>query len=90
MSKSTKRNPVVSDYNRGSTNYYKRVTSKTVRRYKGAIQDGRSFKKLYQSYNIHDYVSWELVSDENFRHPDRNPEDYYGTTHKDLVKYCRK
>ena len=30
MSKSTKRNPVVSDYNRGSTKYYKRVASKKV------------------------------------------------------------
>lgn len=34
----------------------KKMASKAVRRYKGEIPDGGAFKKLYCSYDIHDFI----------------------------------
>ena len=90
MSKSIKKNPIISDYSRSSTRFHKGMASRAVRRYKGIISDGSSFKKVYPTWNIHDYIWWGSVSDEHIKHPDRNPEDYYGTTHKDMAKFYRK
>lgn len=63
MSRSRKKNPIVSDYSRNSTKYYKRIASKAVRNYKGIIPNGCHFKKLYCSYNIFDY-KWRIENDE--------------------------
>ena len=63
MSRSRKKHPVVSDYSRNRTRYYKRIASKTVRNYKGFIPDGCSYKKLYCSWNIFDYKCHWFLSD---------------------------
>ena len=56
MSRSRKKHPVVSDYGRNSTWFFKRQASRKVRYYKGHIPDGSQFKKLYCSWNIFDYI----------------------------------
>jgi hypothetical protein len=64
MSRSRKKNPCSKDYSRSSTKQYKRFASKTVRRYNGEISDGKEYRKLFCSYNIHDYVAraWDVHS----------------------------
>ena len=46
----------------------KRMASKAVRRYKGVIQDGMFYKKIYCSYDIHDFIfdSSYVPIDENW------------------------
>lgn len=63
MSRSRKKNPVQSDYNRNYTAFAKRQAVKIVRNYTRTIPDGCSFKKLYCSWNIFDYKSHWFISD---------------------------
>lgn len=63
MSRSRKKNPVVSDYNRNYTKYAKRFAARKVRYYKGYLPDGCKFKKLYCSWNIFDYKYHYFKSD---------------------------
>lgn len=67
MSRSRKKNPVVSDYSRNYTWFAKRQASRKVRHYKGTILDGCHFKKLYCSWNIFDYkYHWFLSNIKEF------------------------
>jgi hypothetical protein len=59
MSRSRKKYPITKDYSRGSTKEYKRFASKSVRNYKGELSDGKEYRKLFNSYNIHDYTYHE-------------------------------
>lgn len=46
----------------GGKKWAKRQASKAVRRYKGEIPNGGAYKKLYESYDIDDYIydgRWE-------------------------------
>lgn len=54
MSRSIKRSSI-SDYSRKGTKKNKRLASKSVRRYNLYISNGRSFKKLFNSWNIFDF-----------------------------------
>jgi len=67
MSRSRSKNPVKKDYSRGSTKIYKRFASKAVRRYKGVISNGKFYRKIYPSYDIHDYVyrEWDVNNEWN-------------------------
>lgn len=60
MSRSRRKNPVLSDYSRGKTGtkLSKRIASKVIRKYKGYIPNGTHYKKLYCSWNIFDYKSF--------------------------------
>jgi len=57
MSRSYKKNPIIKDGRSGRTG--KKFANKKVRRYKGEIQDRKAYKKLYESWDIHDYISME-------------------------------
>lgn len=56
MARSVKRNPIYTD-GHDSLKRFKRFSSKAVRKYKGDISNGNFYKKIYWSYNIHDYIS---------------------------------
>lgn len=56
MSRSFKSNPIIKDNRRGRKKS-KRQASKKVRKYKGEISDGQFYKKLYNTWDIYDYVS---------------------------------
>ena len=66
MSRSKKKNAVISDYSRNTTRYFKNQASRAVRRYKGEITDGGLFKKIYPSWNIFDYKSHSFKTDVGF------------------------
>lgn len=55
MSKSYKKTPIVKDH--GTGNSGKRFANKSVRRYADIIPNGKGYKKIFCSYDIHDYVS---------------------------------
>lgn len=61
MARSYKKNPVLTDGKSGRIG--KRFANKKVRRMKGEIPDGKSYRKIYESWNIHDYVSRESYAD---------------------------
>ena len=48
----------------------KKTANKTVRRYKGDLNNGCAYKRLYNSYNIRDYVFYnfsEIEKNKKFR-----------------------
>jgi len=51
MSRSFRKTPKIT----GGTRKGKRLASKAVRNYKNDISDGKSYKKIYCSWNIRDY-----------------------------------
>ncbi|WP_053957331.1 hypothetical protein [Inediibacterium massiliense] len=63
MSRSHKKIPIVKDS--GSKEWSKRQASKAVRRYKKVIQNGSSYKKLFESWNINDFISYYPWNVEN-------------------------
>ncbi len=65
MSRSYKRNPVVKDGKSGRIG--KRFANKKVRRYKGEIPNGKGYKKIYESWNIHDYAFRDTYEDHRKR-----------------------
>ena len=62
MSRSYKKHPFCTDGHRKSTQKSKKNANKTVRHYKKGLPNGTAYKKLFCSYDIHDYISrwsWE-------------------------------
>lgn len=58
MSRSYKKSPVLTDGKRKTTKESKRFANKTVRHYKKGISNGKAYRKLFCSYDIHDWVSY--------------------------------
>lgn len=56
MSRSYRKNPIIKDYSRSYTKWIKRHANKVVRRHKGKIPDGNYYRKIFNSYDIHDQV----------------------------------
>ena len=56
MSRSRKKTAGWVDYSRSGTKKEKRFSNKAVRNFKGDISDGGMFKKMYCSWNIHDWA----------------------------------
>lgn len=58
MSRSRKKTPIAKGAPKTNVKYWKNLANRKIRRHKGKLPDGHSFlKKIYDSYNIHDYVS---------------------------------
>lgn len=57
MSRSTKKSPVWTEQSKRCTRWVKRQAGKAVRRYKSDIANGKSYRKLFCSWNICDYRS---------------------------------
>lgn len=58
MSRSYRHLPIITDGKRKVTKRMKRYANKTVRQHNAEISNGKEYKKLYCSYNIHDYVCY--------------------------------
>lgn len=56
MSRSYKKNPIVKDNKRSSAKN-KQIANHQVRQFKRGISNGKAYKKISNSYEIHDYVS---------------------------------
>lgn len=56
MSRSYKHTPVLKDLHR-DIRWRKRAASKAVRRYLG-LTNGKMYRKVYNSWDIHDYVCY--------------------------------
>lgn len=87
MSRSYKKNPCCTDGKAGKTKDSKRHSNKRARN-KEDIPNYSGYKKVYCSYNIHDYCSrwtweeakqkWENASDDNYlKRKYSNLKDFY-------------
>ena len=61
MSRSFKHHPYVKDNKRGRK-IAKRLANKKVRRANQAISNGKSYQKIFNSYDIHDYYYYYPLS----------------------------
>ncbi len=64
MSRSHKKYPHFTDNNRGGAKWAKRKANKRVRRIKGLWNRG-SYKRLFNPYDIHDYIDVEFNFNKN-------------------------
>ena len=62
MSRSYKKNTFCSDYS-PLNKWGKRIANKSVRRHKDYLANGNSYRKVYDSWNIHD---WKIYESENY------------------------
>ena len=62
MSRSYKKAPVCTDYSRKTTKYWKRQANHKVRRHQD-VMNGKSYRKVYESWKIHDYAYYESKID---------------------------
>jgi len=56
MSRSYKKTPIAKDHNSGK--WGKKQANRRVRRCNQSIPNGKSYRKLYNPWDIHDYVSY--------------------------------
>lgn len=64
MSRSYKKHPVVNDGHVRTTKEKKRCANSIVRKYnEDQTFNGGSYKKIFCSYDIHDYVSRQTIKD---------------------------
>ncbi|WCK57636.1 hypothetical protein PP175_26620 (plasmid) [Aneurinibacillus sp. Ricciae_BoGa-3] len=70
MSRSYKKQPIIKDHDSGKAG--KNFANRKVRRYKQALPNGKAYRKIYETYDVHDYVS--RYSYENFQH-DKEAEE---------------
>lgn len=57
MARSYKKTCIVKDGGPTRRKFAKRQANKKVRRYKGYISHGNSYKKIFNSWEIYDYIS---------------------------------
>lgn len=85
MSRSHKKHPFNTDYSRTVTKWHKRMANKAVRRYKYYLPKGKLYRRIYNPWNIHDFVEYEteMMAREWFRH---NQEyiNRFNLSYKDL------
>ncbi len=88
MSRSYKHSPVYTDGRNGQV-ISKRYANKAVRKYKNKIAKGKAYKKLFCSWDIHDYISrwtWEEAKKEW----ENDKYNYYKNHNISLKEYYRK
>ena len=91
MARSMKKNPVSTD-GRNGQKISKRFANKTVRKFDNDIPKGKFYKKLYCSYDIHDWIfrwSWEEAKKEYETNPWPHWINKYPTL-KDFYNYWSK
>jgi hypothetical protein len=57
MSRSYKKSPVYTDHSNG-TKYWKRLANKKVRKENTHFLKGKKYRRLFNSWKIHDYISY--------------------------------
>lgn len=61
MSRSYKKTPVLKYAPQG--NVGQKFANRRVRRFKGEISNGKAYKKLYETWNVHDHVERYTLQD---------------------------
>ena len=97
MSKSYKKNPIHTDRPNGAK-YWKRVANKKVRKQWDNFKKGKKYRRIYNPYEIHDYISyWDKFQALNYyenggfwRNGEWIPSFDYKTRKEFLDKYWKK
>lgn len=92
MSRSYRKEPIIKCC--PSSSIGKRFANRRVRRYTKELSDGCSYRRLYSSWDIHDYVCRVTINDhlESWGRwkilEERNgfPMSYFGTTIQNAIK----
>ena len=63
MSRSYKKSPVYTDGSPGTTKEWKRIAQKKVRKCNDLPMKGNAYKKVFESYYIHDYIEYRTWED---------------------------
>lgn len=90
MSRSYKKHEVYTDGRNGQV-VSKRFANKAVRRYKNYLSNGKAYKKLYCSWEIHDHIwrwTWKDAKEE-WEREDSIYHQLYATL-SDFYRYWRK
>jgi len=66
MSRSKKKISIYTDGRAGTPKYFKRVANKVVRKSK-EVPNGKAYKKLYCSWNIHDWKWMVFPEDDRYK-----------------------
>ena len=87
MSRSFKHNPIYTDGGHKGQIISKRFANKTVRNYKHKIANGKAYKKLFCSWDIHDFImrrpweeakkAWEEDEYDYYKNHNITLKDYY-------------
>lgn len=93
MSRSYKKTPYITDGVAKHTSQRKKLANKKVRRnIKKLFKKGKNYKKIYDSYDIHDWISrwtWEEAKKEYETNPWPRWKEKYPTL-KDFYNYWKK
>ena len=82
MSRSYKHSPYSTDGHRRTTKASKRYANAVVRHYKKGLPNGKAYKKLYCSYDIHDWINrWSWLEAKNAY------EDNNNVTHMTFISH---
>lgn len=82
MSRSFKKQPITKDSIKGG----KRQANQVVRRYTGEIANGKSYKKLYESYDISDW-SWRQSFQDYLAEYDADRHEYLNAYRPSLERH---
>ena len=93
MSRSYKKVPIVKDHDSGKIG--KRFANKAVRRKEEDALKGKEYKKIYPSWDIHDYINYypkeEAIQDwyDEEKYPEHSQTRHrkYGTLEKWLIAW---
>ena len=95
MSRSYKKHPIVKDHTSGK--WGKQQGNKAVRRDKEFSSSGKDYKKIYNSWDIHDYISyytkeeaikqWEAEESDGREGKYQILHDKYGTLDRWLIAW---
>ena len=88
MSRSYKKNPFYTDRPRGAK-YWKRQANRRVRHYRGTLAN-RRYRRLYNSWEIHDWVSrWSKAEAiHRWEHPQHAYSEF--NTRQEMEQYWAK
>ena len=87
MSRSYKRSPVFTDGTRKTTKEMKRMANQKVRHYKKGLPQGKAYKKLFCSYDIHDYINYWSWSEAKSDYLSGNCSSYIYNRFPNLKSY---
>ena len=91
MSRSYKKTPWCTDGHVKTTKENKRIANKKVRKYHKKIHNGKAYKKLSCSYDIHDFKTrWTWKEAKTEYYTNKELWQYYHPTLKDFYRYWIK
>lgn len=88
MSRSFKKHPFITDNKSGTTKKQKRFSNKRIRNQED-LPNGGAFKKVSETYNIHDFIRRWTWQEAKEWYLNQNEDDYIKGAYPNLNKFYR-